>query len=145
MRLKLILDNVFIFFVLIFAVLYFLRGRRDEPTSVSDPYTHHQYSVKGLSDGLQHYSSIHHHHNPGAQIFAALQVCKSPASFQARISQLRQSDGRVASYLARTRPLSLAFSRLTSMSDTEVGTRHRQSHKISPVRNTRNDIFYLFF
>lgn len=50
MRLKLILNNVFIFSIILFAVLYFLRGQRANPaTVVSDPYTPHQYSVKGLS------------------------------------------------------------------------------------------------
>ena len=53
MRLKLILNNVFIFSLILFAVLYFLRGQRADPASVdSDPYTPHQYSVKGLSDGF---------------------------------------------------------------------------------------------
>ena len=82
-------------------------------------FTHHS-----VMSEVTHHSSLTPHHS-GAQIFAALQVCKSPASFQTRISGLRQSDGRVASYLARTRPLSLAFSRLTAMSDKEVATRHK--------------------
>ena len=56
----------------------------------------------------------------GTQILAALQVCKSPLSFQNRISAIRQHDKDVAKYLTWTRPLTQTFSALTAMADDEV-------------------------
>ena len=56
----------------------------------------------------------------GTQILAALQVCKSPLSFQNRISSIRQHDKDVAKYLTWSRPLTQTFSALTAMSDDKV-------------------------
>ena len=58
MRLKLILDYVFIFFLILLALLFFLQGQRVEPAPISDLYTPHQYSVKGWSGGLRHIPSF---------------------------------------------------------------------------------------
>ena len=59
MRLRLILDNVVILSAITFVVFYFLRGLSVRPAAMrgpsvrpaaSEPYTPHQYSVKGLSE-----------------------------------------------------------------------------------------------
>ena len=56
----------------------------------------------------------------GSLILGTLQTCKDNKSFEERVKNIEANDERVAEYLRKTRSLSVKFSKLTEMKDSQA-------------------------